>query len=113
MIPEVGAACRGATISTRQILAEAGPKSLESWLVFALGTEERVLHERMEGLMAFVTGDVVPVSGDELPFKVVFMQGTTVLTEWLVESVEDGQSQIVEVLKSLIDDEEEDEEDAA
>ena len=36
--------------------------------------------------MAFVTGDVVPVSGDELPFKVVFKQGETVLTEWLVES---------------------------
>jgi hypothetical protein len=66
----------------------------------------------MEGLMAFVTGDVVSVSGEELPFKVVFMQGTTVLAEWLVESQEDGQSQIVDVLKSLVDDEEE-EEDAA
>jgi hypothetical protein len=66
----------------------------------------------MEGLMAFVTGDVVPVSGDELPFKVVFKQGDTVLSEWLVESQEDGQSQIIEVLKSLIDDDEE-EEDAA
>ena len=86
---------------------------LESWLVFALGTEQRVLRERMEGLMAFVTGDVVPVTGEELPFKVVFMQGTTVLSEWLVESVEDGQSQIVDVLKSLVDDDEEDEEDAA
>jgi hypothetical protein len=82
--------------------------------VFALGTEQRVLRERMEGLMAFVTGDVVPVTGEELPFKVVFMQGTTVLTEWLVESVDDGQSQIVEMLKSLVDDDEdEDEEDAA
>jgi hypothetical protein len=113
MIPRLGAASRGATISTRQIPAEAGSKSLESWLVFALGTEQRVPHERMEGLMAFVTGDVVPVTGEELPFKVVFMQGTTVLSEWLVESVEDGQSQIVDVLKSLVDDEEEDEEDAA
>ncbi len=82
--------------------------------MFALGTEQRVLRERMEGLMAFVTGDVVPVTGEELPFKVVFMQGTTVLTEWLVESVDDGQSQIVEMLKSLVDDDEdEDEEDAA
>jgi hypothetical protein len=68
----------------------------------------------MEGLMAFVTGDVVAVSDEELPFKVVFKQGDTVLAEWLVESVEDGQSQIVETLKSLVDDdEEEDEEDAA
>ena len=56
--------------------------------------------------MAFVTGDVVPVSGDELPFKVIFKQGETVLTEWLVESKEDGEAQIVETLKSLIDDDE-------
>jgi len=59
--------------------------------------------------MAFVTGDVVPVSGDELPFKVIFKQGDVVLTEWLVESKEDGESQIVETLKSLVDDDEEDE----
>jgi hypothetical protein len=58
----------------------------------------------MEGLMAFVTGDVVPVTGDELPFKVVFKQGETILTEWLVESKEDGEVQIVETLKSLVDD---------
>jgi hypothetical protein len=62
----------------------------------------------MEGLMAYVTGDVVPVSGDELPFKVIFKQGETVLTEWLVESQEDGQSQIIEVLKSLVDDDDDD-----
>jgi hypothetical protein len=62
----------------------------------------------MEALMAFVTGDVVPVSGDELPFKVIFKQGDVVLTEWLVESKEDGESQIVETLKSLVDDDEED-----
>jgi hypothetical protein len=68
----------------------------------------------MEGLMAFVTGDVVPVTGEELPYKVMFKQGDTVLAEWLVESQEDGQSQIVETLKSLVDDDEEDdEEDAA
>ncbi len=70
--------------------------------------------------MAFVTGDVVSVSGEELPFKVVFMQGDAILAEWLVESVEDGQAQIVETLKGLVEDEEEeegeeeeDEEDAA
>jgi hypothetical protein len=60
----------------------------------------------MEGLMAFVTGDVVAVSGDELPFKVVFKQGETVLTEWLVETKEDGELQIVETLKGLVDDDE-------
>jgi len=62
----------------------------------------------MEGLMAFVTGDVVPVTGDEMPFKVVFKQGDTILTEWLVESKEDGEMQIIETLKSLVDDEEDD-----
>lgn len=61
--------------------------------------------------MAFVTGDVVPVSGEELPFKVIFKQGETVLAEWLVETEEDGQLQIVETLKGLVDDEEIDEED--
>ena len=58
--------------------------------------------------MAFVTGDVVAVTGDELPFKVVFKQGDTILTEWLVESKEDGEMQIIETLKSLVDDEEDD-----
>ena len=45
------------------------------------------------------------VTGDEMPFTVVFKQGETILTEWLVESKEDGEVQIVETLKSLIDDE--------
>ena len=58
--------------------------------------------------MAFVTGDVVPVTGDEMPFKVVFKQGDTILTEWLVESKEDGEMQIIGTLKSLVDDEEDD-----
>ncbi len=62
--------------------------------------------------MAFVTGDVVPVSGDELPFKVVFLQGDKVLAEWLVELPEDGQSQIVETLKGLVEDDEDEDEDA-
>lgn len=57
--------------------------------------------------MAFVTGDVVAVSDEELPYKVVFMQGDAILAEWLVESVEDGQAQIVETLKGLVDDDEE------
>ena len=33
-----------------------------------------------------------------------FKQGETILTEWLVESKEDGEVQIVETLKSLVDD---------
>jgi hypothetical protein len=59
--------------------------------------------------MAYVTGDVVAVTGDEMPFKVVFKQGETILTEWLVETKEDGEMQIVETLKSLVDDDEEEE----
>ncbi|HWK39303.1 MAG TPA: hypothetical protein VNR88_10345 [Hyphomicrobium sp.] len=59
--------------------------------------------------MAFVTGDVVPVEGDEMPFKVVFKQGDTILTEWLVESKEDGEMQIIETLKSLVDDDDDEE----
>ncbi|MEI9900293.1 MAG: hypothetical protein WDN31_09400 [Hyphomicrobium sp.] len=59
--------------------------------------------------MAFVTGEVVAVAGDELPFKVVFKQGETILSEWLVESKEDGEMQIVETLKSLVDDDEDEE----
>jgi hypothetical protein len=58
--------------------------------------------------MAFVTGDVVAVEGEELPFKVVFKQGEDVLSEWLVESQEDGEVQIIETLRSLTEDDEDD-----
>ena len=60
--------------------------------------------------MAFVTGDVVAVDDEELPFKVVFKQGDTILIEWLVESQEEGEMQIIETLRSIIDDDDEDEE---
>jgi len=63
--------------------------------------------------MAFVTGDVVAVEGEELPFKVVFKQGDVILSEWLVESREDGEMQIVETLKSLTEDDEEEGEEEA
>lgn len=56
--------------------------------------------------MAFVTGDVVAVEGEELPFKVVFKQGDEVLSEWLVESQEDGEAQLIEALRGLTEDEE-------
>lgn len=60
--------------------------------------------------MAFVTGDVVAVDGEELPFKVVFKQGDTILIEWLVESQEEGEMQIVETLRSIIDEDDDEEE---
>ncbi len=62
--------------------------------------------------MAFVTADVVANPGGELPFKVVFLQGETVLGEWEVETKEEGEEQIVEFLEEAFsaDDEDDDEE---
>jgi hypothetical protein len=53
--------------------------------------------------MAYITGDVVANPGGELPFKVVFMQGATVLGEWEVESKEDGEEQLVDFLQSALE----------
>ncbi len=63
--------------------------------------------------MAFVTADVVSDPGNDPPFKVVFMQGKTVIAEWPVESVKDGEQEIVEFIKSSMeeDDDEEDDDD--
>lgn len=49
----------------------------------------------------FATADVVPNPGGEKPFKVVFRQGVTVLSEWAVSSVDEGERQIVRVLRAL------------
>jgi hypothetical protein len=49
----------------------------------------------------FATADVVPNPGGEKPFKVVFKPGFTVLSEWPVSSVEEGERQIVRVLRGL------------
>jgi hypothetical protein len=56
--------------------------------------------------MAFLTADVVANPGGELPYKVVFKQGETVLGEWPVESQADGEAQIVEFIREAIADEE-------
>lgn len=61
--------------------------------------------------MAFVTGDVVASDDEEHPFKVVFKRGEEVISEWLVESQEDGEAQILEALKELGASEDEDDED--
>jgi hypothetical protein len=61
--------------------------------------------------MAFVTGDVVASDDQELPFKVVFKHGEEIISEWLVESQEDGEAQILEALKDLGAGEDEDDED--
>ena len=52
--------------------------------------------------MAFVTADVVENPGGELPYKVVFKQGETVLGEWPVESQAEGEEQIVELIREAI-----------
>lgn len=58
--------------------------------------------------MAFITGDVVPVEGEEHPYKVIFKHGDAIVAEWLVESVEDGQAEILEAIKGLVDDDDDD-----
>jgi hypothetical protein len=62
--------------------------------------------------MAFVTGDIVPSGEDEYPFKVVFKQGDTIISEWLVESEEDGKAEMIECLKALAEFEDDEEDDA-
>ena len=54
--------------------------------------------------MAFVTADVVANPGGEVPYKVVFKQGETVLGEWPVESQAEGEEQIVECPQEAIED---------
>lgn len=56
--------------------------------------------------MAFVTADVVSDPGNDPPFKVVFMQGKTVIAEWPVESVKEGEQEIIEFIKSSMEDDE-------
>jgi hypothetical protein len=51
--------------------------------------------------MAFANADVVPNLGEGEPFKVVFRQGLTVLSEWQVNFVKEGEEQIVRVLRTL------------
>jgi hypothetical protein len=61
--------------------------------------------------MAFITGDVIAVEGEEHPFKVVFKHRDAIIAEWLVESMEDGQAEMLEAIKGLVDDDDDDEHD--
>ncbi|MEO8650791.1 MAG: hypothetical protein ABI391_00725 [Hyphomicrobiaceae bacterium] len=61
--------------------------------------------------MAFLTADVIPSDDDEQPFKVVFMRGADIIAEWLVESQEEGEEQLLEAVKELGANEDEDEDD--
>jgi hypothetical protein len=51
--------------------------------------------------MAFLTADVIPSDDDEQPFKVVFMRGSEIIAEWLVETQEEGEEQLLEAVKEL------------
>lgn len=51
--------------------------------------------------MAFSTGEVVPTPDGPLPFKVVFTTAGEVVAEWSVESMAEGEQQIVAVLRDL------------
>ena len=54
--------------------------------------------------MAFVTADVVATPGEETPYKVIFKQGETVLVEWPVDTQQQGEEQIIECIKSIVED---------
>ena len=51
--------------------------------------------------MAFITADVVPSDDEEQPFKVVFMRGDEIVAEWLVETQEEGEEQLLEAVREL------------
>jgi hypothetical protein len=63
--------------------------------------------------MAFLTADVIPSDDEEQPFKVVFMRGAEIIAEWLVETQEEGEEQLLEAVKELgaSDEDEEDKDD--
>jgi len=62
--------------------------------------------------MAFLTADVVPSDDEEQPFKVVFMRAGDIIAEWLVDSQEEGEEQLLEAVRELgASDEDEEEKD--
>lgn len=61
--------------------------------------------------MAFITADVVPSDDEEQPFKVVFMRGDEIIAEWLVESQEEGEEELLEAVRELGEDDDDDDKD--
>ncbi len=61
--------------------------------------------------MAYVTIDVVPDPGGELPFKIVFKQADAVVAEWPVETQAAGEKQVKELLEEMLEDDEGEEDD--
>ena len=56
--------------------------------------------------MPFITGDIIASDDPEFPFKVIFKQGDTIVSEWLVTTREDGEAQMIEGLQSLAEEDE-------
>ena len=61
--------------------------------------------------MAFMTVDVIPNPGGKTPFKVVFKQGASVVTEWDVDSKEEGEEQVLELIRESTEDDDDDDDD--
>lgn len=53
--------------------------------------------------MPFITGDVIASPGEEMPFKVVFKQGETIIAQWSVDSKESGEEEVLELIKDFVD----------
>jgi hypothetical protein len=53
--------------------------------------------------MAFFTCEAVPNPGGLLPYKVVFKRHGSVLGEWPVSSITEGEAQIAAALRSIGD----------
>ena len=53
--------------------------------------------------MAIVTGEVIPDPGGDRSFKVVIKHGETVIAEWSVDSIMQGEQELVEGLRQLAD----------
>jgi hypothetical protein len=51
--------------------------------------------------MSFVTAAVLPTPGKERPFAVMFVQDGIILLQWPVDSVEEGERQIVDAMGGL------------
>jgi hypothetical protein len=81
----------------RQVRRSTLPRFGHSSMVCVIGRFDQ------EDCMPFVTVDVVPASGEEMPFKVVFKQGESVIAQWPVESKQAGEEEVLEVIKDLVE----------
>jgi hypothetical protein len=64
-------------------------------------SEFEIDFERGRRKLPFATVDVVPNPSGEKPFKVIFRRGVEVLCEWEVDSVAEGEKQILKILRTM------------